>query len=42
MTEKDAVKCTTFASDKHWFVPIAAQLPESFFTQLLNLINKKL
>jgi tetraacyldisaccharide 4'-kinase len=40
MTEKDAVKCRAFASDNHWFVPIEAQLPESFFTQLLNLLNK--
>jgi tetraacyldisaccharide 4'-kinase len=41
MTEKDAVKCSAFASDKHWFVPIEAQLPDSFFQNLLNLLNKK-
>lgn len=26
MTEKDAVKCRTFASSQHWFVPVDAEL----------------
>lgn len=41
MTEKDAVKCSEFASDKHWYVSISAHLPDSFFSQLLNLIKQK-
>jgi tetraacyldisaccharide 4'-kinase len=40
MTEKDAVKCTAFASQQHWFVPVTA-VPESKFTeQLLSLLEK--
>lgn len=41
MTEKDAVKCTAFATEKHWFVPISATLPDSFFSQLLTLLKQK-
>jgi tetraacyldisaccharide 4'-kinase len=41
MTEKDAVKCTEFATDKHWYVPISAHLPDSFFQKLLNLLKQK-
>ena len=41
MTEKDAVKCTEFATDKHWFVPISAHLPDSFFQNFLNLLKQK-
>ncbi len=29
MTEKDAVKCRTFATEKHWYVPVAAKLDKS-------------
>src|SRR5262249_46395750 len=31
MTEKDAVKCRAFAVANAWTVPVAADLPESFF-----------
>ncbi|MBL0164883.1 MAG: tetraacyldisaccharide 4'-kinase [Xanthomonadales bacterium] len=31
MTEKDAVKCASFADSRHWQVPVSAELPESFF-----------
>ncbi len=41
MTEKDAVKCTAFATEKHWFVPISATLADSFFSQLLTLLTQK-
>jgi tetraacyldisaccharide 4'-kinase len=34
MTEKDAVKCMTFAESRHWYVPIAA-IPESGFAERL-------
>jgi len=40
MTEKDAVKCTEFASENHWVVPISVHLPETFFSQLLTLVKK--
>jgi tetraacyldisaccharide 4'-kinase len=41
MTEKDAVKCTEFATSQHWFVPVIA-IPETQFTeQLLSLLKRK-
>lgn len=41
MTEKDAVKCSRFAGQRHWAVPVTA-LPEPDFGQaFLNLLNKK-
>ncbi|MBL4743457.1 MAG: tetraacyldisaccharide 4'-kinase, partial [Cycloclasticus sp.] len=41
MTEKDAVKCTEIAGDKHWYVPIKAQMTEKFGLTLLSLIKEK-
>lgn len=41
MTEKDAVKCKTFASNKHWFVPVQARLPNEFVEQLISLLKSK-
>lgn len=38
MTEKDAVKCMAFASDRHWYVPIAAVLESGFVERLLALL----
>lgn len=41
MTEKDAVKCSAFAGNKHWYLPVKA-VPETGFTeQLLNLLKRK-
>lgn len=34
MTEKDAVKCTRFARQQHWYVPVTAQLSDAFFDGL--------
>jgi len=34
MTEKDAVKCLSFADDRHWCAPIEAHLPNDFAKQL--------
>ncbi|MFZ1798129.1 MAG: tetraacyldisaccharide 4'-kinase [Dokdonella sp.] len=31
MTEKDAVKCASFADSHHWQVPVSAELPDAFF-----------
>lgn len=39
MTEKDAVKCTGFVNDKHWYVPVSVHLPDTFYSQLLNLLK---
>ncbi len=39
MTEKDAVKCTAFATDRHYAVPVEAQLPEAFWVALLDRIR---
>jgi len=35
MTEKDAVKCAAFATDRHYLVPVRAELPEAFWIALL-------
>jgi tetraacyldisaccharide 4'-kinase len=36
MTEKDAVKCAAFATDRHFSVPVRAELPEAFWVALLD------
>ncbi len=41
MTEKDAVKCTGFAQDKHWYVPIKADPQPQFSQHLLKLLKAK-
>ena len=40
MTEKDAVKCINFASDRHWYMPVDAKISAGFTDQLLDLIGK--
>lgn len=40
MTEKDAVKCTTFASDRCWYLPVTAQLDDAG-EELLELIMSR-
>ncbi|ADE13710.1 tetraacyldisaccharide 4'-kinase [Nitrosococcus halophilus Nc 4] len=40
MTEKDAVKCTYFARDNHWSVPLDVSLPTSFGDQVLDLLQQ--
>lgn len=42
MTEKDAVKCLGFASDKHWYVPVKAQPQQQFIDKLLRLLKEKI
>ena len=37
MTEKDAVKCRTFATDRHWYLQVEALLP----AELLDLLLQK-
>lgn len=41
MTEKDAVKCSPFASGQHWYVPVTAVPELAFAEQLLDLIKSK-
>jgi len=41
MTEKDAVKCKSFAEPHHWFVPINAEMDEKFGQRLLALLERK-
>lgn len=36
MTEKDAVKCESFAGPQHWYLPIEARLPPLFGETLLQ------
>jgi tetraacyldisaccharide 4'-kinase len=36
MTEKDATKCRDIASDKHWFLKVAARLTDEFMDKLIE------
>lgn len=38
MTEKDAVKCRAFAGERHYSVPVDAELPEAFWVALMDRI----
>jgi tetraacyldisaccharide 4'-kinase len=40
MTEKDAVKCARFASDKMWYVPVNAVLPRAFSRDFLRTLQR--
>lgn len=42
MTEKDAVKCRAFADDNCWYLPVQAQLVESFDVEFLAVLDKRL
>lgn len=39
MTEKDAVKCRSFARPDWWYLSVDAQLPEAFFATLRQLLG---
>ncbi|WP_428355105.1 tetraacyldisaccharide 4'-kinase [Methyloprofundus sp.] len=39
MTEKDAVKCQSFASAQHWSVPVQVSITSSFMQQLIALLK---
>jgi len=41
MTEKDAVKCSTFADPRLWYVPVTAQLPTRDAHELLARVLAK-
>ncbi len=40
MTEKDAVKCRSISDGRHWYIPVAARLPEDFGQQLKNSLER--
>jgi len=40
MTEKDAVKCVSFAAHDWWYVPVEAQLPGAFQHRLRALLRE--
>lgn len=40
MTEKDAVKCVRFASDRMWYVPVNAVLPGGFASKFLDALGR--
>jgi len=42
MTEKDAVKCFDFATEKHWYVPVQAQPEQAFVDKFITLIDEKI
>jgi len=39
MTEKDAVKCQDFTSDRHWYVPVEACLALTFGEQIIKMLR---
>ncbi len=39
MTEKDAVKCHAFADERHWYLEINVDLPETFAEALLRRLQ---
>lgn len=41
MTEKDAVKCERFADQRHWFVPVDAELTDEDARALLELVERR-
>ena len=41
MTEKDAVKCGTFAKENWWVVPLLMEIPEALMEDLERLIGKR-
>jgi len=40
MTEKDAVKCRSFADSRMWFLPVGAELGDDFYQRLIELLEK--
>jgi tetraacyldisaccharide 4'-kinase len=40
MTEKDAVKCLDFAQERHWCVPVQAQIDDRFVQVFERLLGK--
>lgn len=41
MTEKDAVKCQSFAGDDWWYLPVTARLPTVLFEEVLAVVKRR-
>ncbi len=41
MTEKDAIKCVTFASPDVWCMPVSADLPSTFIDALVARLRSR-
>ena len=41
MTEKDAVKCTEFADERHWYLPVDAVVDEALGDEVLLLLQRR-
>ena len=41
MTEKDAVKCRSFATDRHWFVPVTTQCDDKLLAAIVSLLKRR-
>jgi tetraacyldisaccharide 4'-kinase len=39
MTEKDAIKCVSFANPQHWCLPVRAKCDENFFANLVEKLK---
>ena len=39
MTAKDAVKCAALVTERHYAVPVRAELPEAFWVALLDKLR---
>lgn len=39
MTQKDAVKCRHLADERHWYLPLEAELPQEFLQQVVTAIR---
>jgi tetraacyldisaccharide 4'-kinase len=42
MTEKDAVKCTAFAGERHWYVPVSAEFDAADSKALLDVVMDRI
>ena len=40
LTEKDAVKCTNFNIENAWYLPVVAQLPDTFMRRIESLLRE--
>ncbi len=40
MTEKDAVKCIGFADQRHWYLPVQAEMSEEVELKLIHLLKR--
>lgn len=41
MTAKDAVKCAAFATDRHWYLPVVAQVPGACIERLVAMVGAR-